>query len=199
MNRSLVLVTVASASALVSGLLSTVTAQPAAAATTPATPHARPLVLQSGVFGPYAPGRKAVTYRPDLVPVGARAGVISITSTHGTLVMLAVHGLKPNRQYGAHVHTKPCGAKPADSGPHYQHVKDPVSPSVDPRYANPDNEVWLDFTTDATGTGVAVASQGWMFRPGEANSVVIHAEHTHTEPGHAGTAGERLACLTIPF
>jgi len=28
---------------------------------------------------------------------------------------------------------------------------------------------------------------------------VVHAEHTHTGSGEAGTAGARLACLTIAF
>ena len=41
----------------------------------------------------------------------------------------------PNRTYGSHAHQKPCGPAAADSGPHFQHVADPVSPSVDPAYA----------------------------------------------------------------
>ncbi|WP_179118127.1 hypothetical protein [Saccharothrix sp. ALI-22-I] len=47
---------------------------------------------------------------------------------HGqTTVMLKVTGLQPNRKYGAHAHTKECGPKPADSGPHFQHLPDPVT------------------------------------------------------------------------
>ena len=41
---------------------------------------------------------------------------------------------------------------PAAAGSHYQHQADPKQPSVNPDYANPRNEIWLDFTTDATGS-----------------------------------------------
>ncbi|MCZ9343538.1 superoxide dismutase family protein, partial [Streptomyces sp. TRM76130] len=64
---------------------------------------------------------------------------------------------------------KPCGADPAAAGGHYQH-----RPSADPAHANPDNEVWLDFTPDAHGEGQAQARHDWGFRPGAASSVVIH-------------------------
>jgi Cu-Zn family superoxide dismutase len=74
-----------------------------------------------------------------------------------------------------------------------------VSPSTDPAYANPDNEIWLDFTTTKNGSGLAVAQVDWRFTDRHAGSVVVHAEHTHTDPGHAGTAGARLACITVPF
>ena len=74
-----------------------------------------------------------------------------------------------------------------------------MTPSVDPKFANADNEVWLDFTTDAQGAGAGRATVKWEFRKGEANAVVIHAAHTSTEHGKAGTAGDRLACLTAQF
>ncbi|MGQ0840196.1 superoxide dismutase [Actinokineospora sp.] len=153
----------------------------------------------SGAFEPYRPGAAAVTYAPDLVPVGARATVVPIAGGRRTVVILLVRGLLPHRHYGAHVHTRPCGPAPADAGPHFQHVADPVVPSVDPAYANPRNEVWLDFGTDARGAAVAVAQVPWRFGGRPAGSLVIHAEHTHTAPGEAGTAGSRLACLTVSF
>jgi Cu-Zn family superoxide dismutase len=77
--------------------------------------------------------------------------------------------------------------------------KDPVSPSVDPAYANAQNEIWLDFSTDAKGAANATATANWLFRKGEANSVVLHATHTSTEQGKAGTAGDRLACVSGTF
>ena len=88
------------------------------------------------------------------------------------------------------------------AGPHFQYVPDPVTPSTNPSYANADNEIWLDFTTDSPGRGWAIAIQDWQptaeRRPA---SVVIHLEHTHdgTDGGVAGTAGARLACLTVGF
>jgi Cu-Zn family superoxide dismutase len=140
-----------------------------------------------------------LTYNTALVPTTGRATVAATAAPNKTTVTLGVTGLQPNHAYGAHVHTKQCGPQPADSGPHYQDKKDPVSPSTDPTYANPNNEVWLDFTTDATGSATTASTVAWNFRAGEANSVVIHAAHTATEPGKAGTAGDRLACITAAF
>ncbi|WP_156758155.1 superoxide dismutase family protein [Actinokineospora pegani] len=143
------------------------------------------------------------TYDPDVVPVGAAAVAVAMESGNvpvelgRTRVGLAVDGLLPDRTYGAHVHTGECGADPAAAGPHTQNRPDPVQPSVDPAYANPVNEVWLDFTTNAQGDAVAIARVPWSLSAREARSVVLHAEGTHTEPGHAGTAGKRLACVPL--
>ncbi len=89
------------------------------------------------------------------------------------------------------------------AGPHFQYSPDPVTPSTSPAYANADNEIWLDFTTDSKGRGWAIAVQDWQptadRRPA---SVVIHLEHTHdgSDPTlPAGTAGARLACLNVGF
>lgn len=150
-----------------------------------------------GTFQTYSPGATAITYAPDKVPVGSKAAVVPISEGGKTVVLLIVHGLVPDRHYGAHVHVKPCGALPADAGPHFQNVKDPVVPSVDPAYANPQNEIWLDLVTDDRGNGYAVAKVDWEFGDRPADSVVLHAEHTQTHPGHAGTAGPRLACITL--
>jgi Cu-Zn family superoxide dismutase len=117
--------------------------------------------------------------------------------------VLRVHGLRPNREYGAHAHKLPCGtADPLAAGPHFQYVPDPVQPSTDPAYANPDNEIWLDFTTDAEGDASARAVVEWQFpnAAGErAQSVIVHDHHTATPPGTAGTAGPRYGCLSVPF
>ncbi|RCG14821.1 hypothetical protein DQ392_27415 [Streptomyces reniochalinae] len=141
----------------------------------------------------------AVTYDRAKVPAGARIGVTRTVADGATSVQLEVGGLPKNRTYGAHVHTEPCGAGPDAAGPHYQNKKDPVRPSTDPRYANPRNEVWLDFTTNAKGEGKAVSRHDWTFRKGEARSVVLHERGTRTEAGHAGEAGARLACFTVPL
>jgi Cu-Zn family superoxide dismutase len=93
----------------------------------------------------------------------------------------------------------PCTADPEEAGPHYQNHQDPVVPSTNPIYANPDNEIWLDFTADASGNATSIASHGWDFSPARApRSLVLHAEHTHTAAGEAGKAGARVACLTLP-
>lgn len=163
-------------------------------------PSAGPAGARVTFAAPARSGRQpvAITYDTKLVAVGAAAAVGTTSADDTTKVRLDVWKLAPNHRFGAHVHTRACGAKPADAGPHYQDRKDPVSPSVDPAYANPDNEVWLDFATDASGAGHATADLPWRFRAGAANSVVIHAHHTSTEPGKAGMAGDRLACITVP-
>jgi Cu-Zn family superoxide dismutase len=164
---------------------------------------ALPSVLGAGTAAASAPeqvgtGAEVVRYNPGLVPVGAGANAFTV-SAGGTFTALAVRGLLPGREYGAHVHAKPCGAAPADSGPHYQHVPDPVQPSTDPGYANPENEIWLDFTTSPAGSAFAVSHVDWTYGDRLPASVVIHETHTHTAPGQAGTAGSRLACLNLAF
>jgi superoxide dismutase, Cu-Zn family len=139
------------------------------------------------------------TYRPGLVPAGAHAHVFGLSAGSGTTTTFVVTGLLPERAYGAHAHEQPCGATGDAAGPHFQHVPDPVRPSVDPAYANPRNEIWLDFTTDRLGTGFARSTVDWTFGERRARSVVVHETHTHTGPGHAGTAGARLACLDVDF
>lgn len=140
----------------------------------------------------------AITYDEDAVPDGATIELQHAAERgDGTEFALTVTGLRSDRDYGAHVHTKPCGAKPDDSGPHYQHKPDPEQPSSNPEYANDDNEVWLDFRTSAEGDATADTDVDWVPRKGEANSVVLHAEHTRTDAGHAGMAGDRLACIDV--
>ncbi|MDH6701845.1 superoxide dismutase family protein [Streptomyces griseoviridis] len=136
---------------------------------------------------PGAAHAKAFTYDRKLVPAGSWIEVRQHTADSGaTSVRLRVTGLVPGHAYGVHVHQKPCAADPAAAGGHYQH-----EPSTDPAAANPDNEVWLDFTARGDGAGSAVARHSWDFRPGEASSVVIH--------DMPGTKGARVACLTVPF
>jgi Cu-Zn family superoxide dismutase len=158
-----------------------------------------PSLVASGTFLPFRPGSTAITYDPSVVPPGARVRVAITKIPYGTVVRLTAAGLIPRRAYGAHLHTMPCTAVPDEAGPHYQHRHDPSSPSVDPSYANPRNEVWLDFTADASGAATAVSRQDWSFGPATMpRSLVIHAERTSTAAGTAGKAGPRAACLTLP-
>ncbi|MFF1698968.1 superoxide dismutase family protein [Streptomyces sp. NPDC058257] len=133
----------------------------------------------------------AITYDQKLVPAGSSIEVEQRGGPGDMAVTVRVKGLKPGHAYGAHVHQKPCGADPAAAGGHYQHREDPVQPSKDPAYANPENEVWLDFTANPDGSGGASARHGWEFRAGGAGSVVLHREQ--------GGAGDRVACFTVPF
>ncbi|SDN20594.1 superoxide dismutase family protein [Streptomyces wuyuanensis] len=125
----------------------------------------------------------ALTYDRTLVPPGAWIVVEQSTERSETVVRARVGGLKPGHAFGAHVHTAPCDADPAAAGPHYQHRAAPE--------AEPANELWLDFTTDAAGEGNAETRHDWGLRRGGAHSVVLHAVQ--------GGAGARVACFTVPF
>ncbi|MGQ0573972.1 MAG: superoxide dismutase [Pseudonocardia sp.] len=168
-------------------------------ASTPTTPAVTPTAANvNATFA--APGGVAATYDAALVPAGATAAVTSSESGGSTTVTLNVTGLVPNRPYGAHGHVNPCGMDGMAAGPHYQFMKDPVTPSVDPAFANPQNEIWLDFTTDAAGAGTATATVPWTFPADRrAEAVIIHEKPTSSEPGKAGTAGTRPACVTVDF
>jgi len=140
----------------------------------------------------------AFTYNPA-VPAGARARVRAVYTASGqTVVTLHVWGLLPDRHYGAHAHQNACGPLPGDAGVHFQHI---IGGATDPAFANPDNEIWLDLSTDADGNGSAQTVVRWQFTPDRrAGSVVIHDRHTtHGVPGQAGTAGPRHGCLTVGF
>jgi superoxide dismutase, Cu-Zn family len=173
-----------------------------AAASEPSAESA-PNTVAEGTFLPFQPGATAITYNPAVVPPGAKARLTITDLAYGTQVRLTVSGLVPSRAYGAHLHTKPCTGIPDEAGPHYQHHHDPAAvaspPSVNPVYANPKNEIWLDFTASPTGAATAEVTHGWDFDPtAPPRSLILHAEHTRTAPGEAGKAGDRAACLTLP-
>ncbi|WP_028649895.1 superoxide dismutase family protein [Nocardiopsis sp. CNT312] len=165
-------------------------------------PTASPSVTVS-TFMPVGETESTFTYDETAVPAGATSDIQVRVEEGQTFVQFTGTGLEPEREFGAHVHTDPCGEDPADAGPHYQNEQDPAAtadePSNDPAYANPENEVWLDFTTDETGNVVADSTVDWEFREGEANSLVLHEHHTKTGEGEAGKAGDRLACVTAQF
>ncbi|MEQ3550924.1 superoxide dismutase [Pseudonocardia nematodicida] len=143
----------------------------------------------------------AFTYDTELVPAGATVEVTNSEADGSTTTTLRVEGLVPNRTYGSHAHTEPCTPTDGgDAGPHFQYSLDPVTPSVDPAYANAQNEIWLDVTTDENGAGEATSTVPWAFPDDRrAASVVLHEEPTATHAGHAGTAGGRPACVTVDF
>ena len=171
-----------------------------------ASPGATPRVIAQGIFMSTTPPPTAVNayaYVAEFVPHSAAANVSLATVGGKTQALLAVSGFLPNRRYGAHLHVNPCGVDPNAAGAHFENTPDPhasESPSTDPQYANPSNEVWLDFTTDMQGNARTNTEVPWVaIAPRHPNSLVVHENPTMTDPGHAGLAGARVACLTIPF
>lgn len=156
-------------------------------------------VTRTGVLAEPGGGNEAVTYDPTAAPPGARLSVLAVETGDRTTVLLVASGLNPNRTYGSHAHVNACGVTGEAAGSHFQHEVDPVQPSVDPAFANPDNEIWLDFTTDATGAGSASTTVPFGFDDRAPASVVLHEKGTATGEGEAGKAGSRLACLTVAF
>ncbi len=155
----------------------------------------------NGTLVDAADGGDAVSYDPELAPLGAELTVAIEEGDEATTVDLEVVGLMADRGYAVHLHTMPCGATGDAAGPHFQHDEDPAAgpgtPSVDPEYANPDNEIWLDIETDADGAGSSDAEVPFVLAGG-AKSVVVHmAEMTATAEGEAGSAGDRVACMTL--
>ncbi|GGM30361.1 superoxide dismutase family protein [Dactylosporangium sucinum] len=160
-------------------------------------------VVVKGTFTPASgapPGTTAFLYDPSVVK-GTGSAQLAIREDGGhTKVRLDVNGFVPNRGFGAHLHAKPCGPSPEAAGGHFQHQPDPSPGAADPQYANPNNEIWLDFTTNDQGHGEATAEQDWELTPEHRpGSLVIHAATTMTSPGVAGTAGARVACMTITY
>ena len=171
-------------------------AEPAGTAEESDTPVAE------GVLAPPERAGDAFTYNPALAPEGAEISVYTDTDGGTTAVRLEVTGLLPGRGYAAHAHVNACGPTGDAAGPHFQNQLDPAAapgrPSTDPAFANPQNEIWLDLRTDGEGDGESTAEVPFVFADRAPASVVIHeAEVTATTPGQAGSAGARLACLTI--
>jgi superoxide dismutase, Cu-Zn family len=186
---------------------SSAAADPAEASAGPtggAAPAADEPALAEGAAAPPERAADAFTYNPALAPEGTNLAVYSTSDGTSTTVRLEVLGLLPDRGYAAHAHANACGPTGDAAGPHFQNRQDPAAgpgkPSTDPAYANPQNEIWLDLTTDSDGVGEATATVPFTFTDRAPASVIVHeAMATATEPGKAGSAGTRLACLTVPF
>ncbi len=167
------------------------------------SPESPLFLFGSGTLTPPNPVSKAITYNPDLAPIGAAMTARLIPSTDGsTRAELTVFGLLPNRGYAAHAHTQTCGVTADAAGRRFQNHLDPAAtsraPSSNPRYANPNNEIWLDVRTDDAGAGTSSTTVPFILTDRAPGSIVVHeATRTLTGPGHAGTAGARIACLTL--
>ncbi|MFD0203435.1 MULTISPECIES: hypothetical protein [Saccharothrix] len=157
-----------------------------------------------GVLAPPEAADAAFTYDQEAAPAGAELQLEVIEGDGATTVRLSAELLQPDRGYAIHAHTDPCGRNGIDAGPHYQHEVDPAAtperPSVDPAYANPQNEIWLELTTDGQGNGLAETTVPFTFDDRVPASIVLHEQPTtETAHGRAGSAGARLACFTAPF
>jgi Cu-Zn family superoxide dismutase len=113
----------------------------------------------------------------------------------GMQISLSVSGLPAARGFGSHLHLLACDMNSA--GGHFQHTPAASADAAvtDPAFANPSNEVWLDFTTDDAGTALSSASVSWVPPDGGAKAIIVHDRLT----GDGGVAGPKLACLPFAF
>ncbi|MFD5922364.1 superoxide dismutase family protein [Kitasatospora sp. NPDC058201] len=159
-------------------------------------PAAVPVSTTDAAFDPataFVPPT-AVSHAPDLVPYGSHVRVVVDRSAPGrTVLTMSVTGVAADREFPVHLHTGPCGADPAASGPHYQDAVDPVRPSTDPAYANDRNELRLALRTDGHGDGTAATVVAWQPRAGEARSLVLHAGGPTDPTGARGRHGAQDA------
>ncbi len=145
---------------------------------------------------------KAISYNPDLAPIGAAMTATVIPTSEGSMAELTVFGLLPHRAYVAYAYAKACGATADAAGRRFQNHLDPAAsaraPSTNPTYANPDNEFWLDVRTDVAGAGNARTTVPFALSDRTPGSFVVHDEVlSSTDQGQAGTVGARVACLTL--
>lgn len=149
---------------------------------------------------------RAETYNPALAPLGAHLTAALVPSGESTNAEFTVSGLQPNRGYAVAAHVNTCSGSPDGLGPRYQNRIDPavnqtavgVAPSTDPQYANPNNEIWLDVRTDASGSGTSRTTVPFVFTDRGPGSIVVgDAQQTATGPGEAGNGGTPVACLTL--
>jgi Cu-Zn family superoxide dismutase len=145
---------------------------------------------------------KAITYDPDLAPIGAAMTATIIPTSEGSTAQLTVLGLLPDRGYAVYAYTKACGPTVGSAGTRFQNHLDPAAtpstPSTDPRYANPDNEIWLDLRTDDDGTGTSATHIPFVLTDRVPHAFVVHdGMHTPRNSAQAADIGARIACLTL--
>lgn len=114
-------------------------------------------VLQSILVGTFAPLPAYAAQN-----IGGRA-LLYRTLAGGTHVSIQVLGLQAATAYPSHVHNQPCAVL---AGSHY--LLDPAAAPSDA------NELWLPFTTNADGVGVAEKSAAGHLARGDALSIVVH-------------------------
>ncbi len=141
-----------------------------------------PIVVDATFSPTFMPGIPAVTYDPDSVPVTGKIRAVVLREGEASM---AISGLGPHRFFGAHLNTTECPPSGMDVGPRLQHTV-----NADPDFANPENEVWLDFTTDGNGLATSTSVHAWPFDPDRPpRSIVIDDGNTAT----------RLACVNVPW
>jgi len=156
----------------------------------PASAHGAHVASASGTLIPN-PGFVPNATDPSVNPISATAEgrVHLVVGADGrTIVTLNVAGLPAGRSFAAHLHRDGCAT--GFGGPHYQ------APTGTPAgNADPEHEVWLDFTTNAAGNARSLAVVPFEVLAGT-RSVIIH-QGDETGPGGVVVPSQRLGCLDV--
>ena len=145
---------------------------------------------------------KAITYNPDLAPIGAAVTATVIPTSEGSTAEFTVLGLVPNRGYAVFAHTKACGATASAAGPRFQYHLDPAATSRTtagkPEDTTSGNEISLEVRTDVAGVGTSRITLPFILTDRVPGSMVMYDETQSAGPsGQAVKTGARIACLTL--
>lgn len=168
--------------------------RPVDAATTTATDASAaagtPVGTSNGAFVVY-PQTAPATDNPAMTVAGS-AEIWDLGTK--TRFKLTLTGLKPDTQFGSHVHVAACDDMQA--GGHYQHnLRPDAATAFDSEYANDANEVWLDFKSDAMGKASSDVTSNWKLVSSRAKAIIIHVMKT----GDGGVGGAKLACVNLKY
>ncbi len=155
------------------------------------------VVFGSGILTTPNSTSRAITYDPDLAPVGAALTAAVIPTSEGSTAELTVFGLLPNRGYAVYAYTKACGATADAAGAPFQNRPDPRTLSTNPDDANRDNEIALAVQTDTAGAGTSHTRVPFTLTDRAPGSIVVHDEVAPTAAGKPPTTGNPIACLTL--
>lgn len=144
---------------------------------------------------------KAISYDPDLAPIGAAMTATVIPTSEGSMAELTVFGLLPNRSYVAYAYTKTCGVTADAAGRRFQYHPDPAMSaqgSTNHAYANRTNEYRLEVRTDVAGAGDSRTTVPFALSDPTPGSFVVHYEAlSPSGQDQAGKVGAPVACLTL--
>lgn len=128
---------------------------------------------------------------------GARATAVMIGMNNESTFRVTISGLKEDaihQEYGAHLHTGPCGLDAAGNATVRGHYN--TTPTGLPPVVNDEAEVWLNFHVSSDRNARATAIVPFVPDGGE-RSIAFHEKATIQHGAGVGTAGSKLACLPL--
>ena len=166
-------------------------------------PNPQVLLIGSGTLTTPNPTSKAITYNPDLAPIGAAMTATLIPTSEGsTRADLTILGFLPNQSYVVDAHIKPCGTTVGAAGPPFQDHSNTAATaqrrSSEGRLTNRVNGIQLAVRTDHTGVGTSHTTVPFTLADQVPRSIVLRTgTQAATGADQTDTTGARIACLTL--